>query len=182
MDDFIWFNEPKRWGKPGKDSCIILTDPKTDFWRTTHYGFIRDNGHFLYQEVSGDFELEAKITGNYVDQYDQAGIMLRQDSRNWLKTGIEYVDGYQQVSAVVTREYSDWSVRPLEGSPAHIWLKLIRKNDFVEIFAGTEKSTYTLTRIAYLAPSPIVLVGPMAASPEGNGFEVTVSDYRITSL
>ena len=33
--------------------------------------------------------------------------MVRLDEANWLKCGIEFVEGVQQVSAVVTRDYSD---------------------------------------------------------------------------
>jgi regulation of enolase protein 1 (concanavalin A-like superfamily) len=33
----------------------VVTDAKTDFWRETHYGFIRDNGHFFACRVPGDF-------------------------------------------------------------------------------------------------------------------------------
>ena len=49
----------------------------TDFWRKTHYGFIRDNGHFGYVAVQGDFSAEVKVMGGYRDLYDQAGLMLR---------------------------------------------------------------------------------------------------------
>ena len=59
--------------------------------------------------------------------------MVRLDEKNWLKTGIEYVKGVQNVSAIVTREVSDWSVVPRQDSPAAMWLTLLRKGDFVEI-------------------------------------------------
>ena len=39
-------------------------------------------------------------------QYDQAGLMVRLDPQHWLKCGIEYVDGRQCASAVVTRRLS----------------------------------------------------------------------------
>jgi regulation of enolase protein 1 (concanavalin A-like superfamily) len=55
--------------------------------------------------------------------YDQAGLMVRVDEANWVKGGMD-VGGVRQVSAVVTREYSDWSVAPLPGNPAAIWLRL----------------------------------------------------------
>ncbi len=34
-----WYNEPPRWTVDG-DTITIRSGPKTDFWRTTHYGFI----------------------------------------------------------------------------------------------------------------------------------------------
>ena len=39
-----WFNEPSTWSLEG-DTLEVTTDPKTDFWRNTHYGFTRDSGH-----------------------------------------------------------------------------------------------------------------------------------------
>ncbi|MDZ8106776.1 MAG: DUF1349 domain-containing protein [Nostoc sp. DedQUE12a] len=73
-----WYNEPPVWEV--KDEAIAVTSAaKTDFWRETHYGFIRDNGHFFYQKIQGDFIAEVKVTGQYQDLYDQAGLMVRLD-------------------------------------------------------------------------------------------------------
>ena len=44
--------------------------------------------------------------------------MLRASDQYWMKCGIEYVDGIQQASAVVTNDFSDWSVTPLQTNPA----------------------------------------------------------------
>lgn len=178
LENYAWLNEPSTW-KLTQEACLLTTDAKTDFWRKTHYGFIRDNGHFLYTELFGKFEMKVKIAGQYRDLYDQAGLMLRQDEHNWLKTGIEYVHGQQQVSAVVTREYSDWCVSPYTGNPPYLWLKLTRENDFVEIHYSRDDARYELLRIAYMPPSESILAGFMAASPDGSGFEVSFSNLQI---
>ena len=49
-----WYNEPAVWAVNG-GTITVTADHDTDFWRKTHYGFIRDNGHFYYQEVAGIF-------------------------------------------------------------------------------------------------------------------------------
>src|SRR5687768_7404991 len=36
-----WYNEPPGWEVTG-ERITIQVGAKTDFWRTTHYGFIRD--------------------------------------------------------------------------------------------------------------------------------------------
>ena len=61
--------------------------PKTDFWRETHYGFIRDDGHFRDVAAEGDFTADVAFRGDYRELYDQAGLMLRLDERNWIKAG-----------------------------------------------------------------------------------------------
>ena len=92
-----WFNEPETWLAEG-DVIRITTDAETDFWRKTHYGFIEDSGHFLYEQVTGDFVAHVKFAGAYSDLYDQAGLMVRVDATTWLKCGIEYVQGRQYAS------------------------------------------------------------------------------------
>ena len=67
---------------------------------------VRDNGPFRYQEQTGNFEAEVRIAGKYDELYHQAGLMIRLDERNWIKAGIEFLNGRQSVSAVVTREFS----------------------------------------------------------------------------
>ena len=96
-----WLNEPPSWRD--EDGVLsVLTGEKTDFWRTTHYDFIRDDGHLHYQDVKGDFTAELSFLGVYEELYDQAGMMVRVDERNWLKAGIEFVDKRQMLSVVVT--------------------------------------------------------------------------------
>jgi regulation of enolase protein 1 (concanavalin A-like superfamily) len=156
--------------------------PKTDFWRKTFYGFIRDTGHFYGQPVQGDFVIVVKVSGQYRTLYDQAGLMLRVDERNWLKCGIEFVEGVQQVSAVATREYSDWSVVPLSHNPPAIWLRVTRRRDSVEVHYALDGKQYTLLRLAYLVPAETLSAGVMCASPEGDGFTTIFEDLSIQPL
>jgi uncharacterized protein len=167
-----WRSEPRQW-QALPDGLRLRTDPGTDFWRHTHYGFVRDNGHFRFETVHGDFELEATIAGSYRDQYDQAGLMVWTDDEHWIKCGIELVDGHELISAVVTNQRSDWGVAPraeaARGTPFRLTLE--RKADAVTISYG--RSTHpTMLRIAPFATGPTE-AGIMAASPQGSGFEVT---------
>jgi regulation of enolase protein 1 (concanavalin A-like superfamily) len=173
-----WLNEPTEWTKSG-DRLIVKTSPKTDFWRITHYGFIRDTGHFYFDTISNDFVVEVKILGKYKDLYDQAGIMLRVDEKHWIKTGIEYVDGVQNLSAVVTHDYSDWSVLPWQNPTNVLQMKVERRCEAIQIFYLNEESKYTLLRMTYL-PNTTIQVGIMCASPDGNGFDVIFEDYKIS--
>ena len=171
-----WYNEPSTWQVQG-DKITITSESKTDFWRH-HYGFVRDNGHFFYQQVQG-FIVEVKVSGEYRDLYDQAGVMVRLDQFNWIKCGIELVEGVQQVSAVVTRNYSDWSVVPLPQNPASLWLRVTRHDTAIVVQYSLDQKQYTMHRMAYLTPVESVSVGVMCASPEGNGFSVTFEKFKI---
>ena len=176
-----WISEPANWHAQN-DRITVAVSGGTDFWRKTHYGFVRDNGHFGYVDVHGDFEVEVKVMGAYRELYDQAGLMLRSDEAHWLKTGIEFVHGVQYVSAVVTNEFSDWSVAPLAGNPPALWLRVVRKVEAVEIFYSLDGQSYTLLRVAYLPPAPAMAVGVMCAAPDGHGFDVTFENLRIKTL
>jgi regulation of enolase protein 1 (concanavalin A-like superfamily) len=173
-----WYNEPPSWSAEGSRIEVKVAGG-TDFWRKTHYGFVRDNGHFGFVEVKGDFTAEVQVKGAYHELYDQAGLMLRVDAEHWIKTGIEYVHGVQYVSAVVTNEFSDWSVAPLHNNPAAISLRVIRKAEAVEIFYSLDGADYTLLRIAYLLPAASMAVGVMCAAPDGHGFGVTFDGFQV---
>ncbi|NLX09864.1 MAG: DUF1349 domain-containing protein [Chloroflexi bacterium] len=173
-----WLNEPPRWQEQGS-SLTVTTGPKTDFWRKTHYGFVRDNGHFYYQEMSGNFTATVEIIGQYNTLYDQAGLMLRVDEANWIKCGIEYVNGVQHVSAVVTRDFSDWSVVPVAQNPSALLLRVSRDGDAVEVRYSLDGANYIMLRLAHLTLEDRVMVGPMAASPDGDGFSVRFEGLKI---
>jgi uncharacterized protein len=173
-----WVNEPTTWAYEA-DTLTVTADPGTDLWRTTHYGFVRDTGHVFGDDVTGDFVLRATFAGDYRDQYDQAGIALRIDERNWIKSGIELVDGQQQISAVVTREFSDWSVAPVQG-PRTVTIEAARVGDAVTIRYGLDGAAATsLLRLAYLPPDRPVLAGIMTAAPDGGGFSTTFTKVDL---
>ncbi|MBD2461255.1 DUF1349 domain-containing protein [Oscillatoria sp. FACHB-1407] len=174
-----WYNEPPDWRQEG-DVLHITTGAKTDFWRKTHYGFIRDDGHFYYQEVTGNFTADVKITGHYQVLYDQAGIMVRESETVWLKCGIEFVEEVQNISAVVTRDFSDWSVTPLLNPPTSLWLRVQRRAEAIEVQYSLDGSHYQLLRLTYLTGAETVQVGLMAASPQGEGCAIAFEGFHIT--
>lgn len=175
-----WLNEPGRWNIEA-DGLTVTADPKTDFWRVTRHNFINDNGHSYGPDVTGDFTAEVRFSANYHTLYDQAGLMLRENERVWMKCGIEYVDGVQYASAVITRDFSDWSVVKLDPAPAAVWLRVQRIGTAVEVYVSTDGSAYSMIRQGYLTDSPALHVGMMVAAPTGDGFEARFSGFEIKS-
>jgi uncharacterized protein len=173
-----WLNEPRNW-KQENDHLTVFADTHTDFWRKTHYGFVRDNGHFYYETIAGNFEVETEFRGRYESLYDQAGLMIRLDETTWLKTGIEFVNEVHYLSAVVTRDYSDWSVVPLDSYPGSLRLKLKREGGAVTMEYRSTDLGWVMFRTAYLSTAHELEVGRMAAAPEGKGFEVIFSEFRL---
>jgi uncharacterized protein len=180
MTHLHWLNEPPHWNITN-DVLHVTTGQNTDFWRVTHYDFIRDDGHVFYQNISGDFVASLRFSGKYQHLYDQAGLMLRSDEKNWIKTGIEFDDGKQKLSAVVTREVSDWSVIPLEHSPSEVFLKLSRKGTAVTIQYSFDGTTYEMLRLAFF-PEGQTTIGMMCCSPQREGFEATFREFDVKPL
>jgi regulation of enolase protein 1 (concanavalin A-like superfamily) len=173
-----WFNAPAVWAETER-GLSLTTTPGSDFWRKTHYGFVRDNGHFLGTDVAGDFAAEVEVAGAYRTLYDQAGLMVRVNASTWMKCGIEFVDGRQHASVVVTRDYSDWSICPLDDVPPTTRFRVVRRGDTLEVSWARPAAPWTALRVAHLPMGETVLVGPMAASPEDRGFAVTFTGFRV---
>lgn len=174
-----WFNEPAS-AKPSGEQLIVTTRPKTDFWRKTFYSYVTNNGHFFYLPVTGDFTFEGRVAGQYKDLYDQAGLMVRIDDSNWLKCGLELVDGIGHASVVVTRDFSDWSTVRGVTTKAPVWWRLVRKGASLEVLYSLDGKDYTSMRLGYLPLPAGVDAGIMCASPEGPGFAATFDQLRLT--
>lgn len=181
MKNMNWLNEPTHWEINDRSLKMKVT-PESDYWRKTHYGFTVDDGPFYYANRGGEFEVTLKITGDYKTQYDQMGLMLRIDEAHWIKTGIEYVDGVYNFSTVVTDIHSNWSVVQLKEKPKSIWIKAIRITDAVEIFYALDGVNYMMSNVVYLLENKPVMVGMMAASPDGDGFDALFEDFNIKHL
>jgi uncharacterized protein len=154
-----WLNEPREWSGDASDLTVVA-EPGTDFWRTTHYGFIHDNGHF-----ADTGQLALRFSGDFRAQYDQAGLMLYADETHWIKCGLE-LDGRLWLSVVVTNGVSDWSQQPAPEPDADGWWQIsaVRDHDSVQISCGDQP--------VRLAPFPggECMSGPMCAAPKGPGF------------
>lgn len=181
LERMQWFNEPEGWSINDRTLTMDVT-PQSDYWRVSHYGFTVDDAPFLYTLRGGEFEVKVKISGNYKVRFDQAGLMLRIDKENYIKAGIEFVDGKYNLSTVVTHRTSDWSVIELDKPVDFVWIKAVRRLDAVEIFYSFDDKHYTMMRNCWLQDNTPVMVGMMAACPDGNGFRATFEEFKIKHL
>ncbi|MCL4639772.1 MULTISPECIES: DUF1349 domain-containing protein [Olivibacter] len=181
LEKMTWFNEPAEWKIDGRQFTMEVT-PKSDYWRVSHYGFTVDDAPFYYANYGGEFEAKVKLIGQYQARFDQMGLMIRTDHENWIKAGVEFVDGKLNVSAVVTHGKSDWSVVRLEKIPPHIWIKAIRRLDAIEFFYSFDDKNYIMLRNAPLEDNRPVQVGLMAACPDGDGFTAKFEEFTVKHL
>lgn len=176
-----WFNEPDRWEIEGATLLMHVT-PGTDYWRKSHYGFTVDDAPFYFAEYGGEFEAKLKVTGEYKTRFDQAGMMIRIDHDNYIKAGIEFVDGKYNVSVVVTHGTSDWSVIALDTPVEALWIKAIRRLDAIELYYSFDNQNYRMMRIAWMEANRPLRIGMFGASPDGDGFLARFSDFSVRHL
>lgn len=182
LNKMSWFNEPARWEIKTPDAFVMQVPSQTDYWRISHYGFTVDDAPFYYALYGGEFEAKVKITGSYKTTFDQMGLMLRIDHENWIKTGVEFVNGKQNVSTVVTHKTSDWSVVELDKAPKSIWIKAVRRLDAIEVSYSYDDKKYTMLRTCWMQDNCPIMVGIMGASPDGEGFEAVFENFEVKPL
>ena len=178
LSQMKWMNEPASYKRVG-ETMVVHSRAKTDFWRKTFYGYIMDNGHFLYLETAGDLMFQARVNGQYAALYDQAGLMVRLDAENWMKCGTEFFDGRRHASVVFTR--TSRIGRRCRTSPTRLtsgW-RAVRKKDSIETLCSLDGQKFTSVRQGYFVPGEKVQVGIMCAAPEGPGFEATFADLKL---
>ncbi|ASY21093.1 DUF1349 domain-containing protein [Candidatus Planktophila dulcis] len=171
-----WTREPVSVNEQGA-TLAVEAAAESDWWRTTAYGFIHDDGHALLKDFPNESAVEVSFILNYTQQFDQAGIFITSDSKNWIKAGVEYCDGFPQVGAVVTQINSDWSVAPVpEWMNKEVTIRVSRSGDAVTMRAGIN-GDLRLVRVAPLDPSLSWSAGPMFCAPTRAGLVVTFTKW-----
>ena len=98
-----WTRAPKAYDvRP--DRISIVTEPGTDLWQRTYYGFQNDNAPVLQMKTTEQyFSFTVKTSFDSKRRFDQCGVILYLDSENWLKASIEYEnERFQRLGSVVT--------------------------------------------------------------------------------
>jgi regulation of enolase protein 1 (concanavalin A-like superfamily) len=178
---FEWMNQPDLF-KLENDSLTIITDPETDFWQRTYYGFKNDNGHTFVTEADGDFTFEVKTEYLAVNQYDQCGIILYQDSENWMKASVEYENKqFARLGSVVTNlGFSDWASTDIPAEVTAMWYRLSRRGQDFCISDSSDGITYQQMRIFHMHhPVNVARIGVYACSPLKSSFKAVFSDFDL---
>ena len=168
-DGFAWVNEPVRWAIDPVERVQWDTRPVSDFWRYTGGVVGADDGDAFLVDCQGNFSFTMRLVCDVESPYDQCGLMVRSDERNWLKAGIE-LDGGTWFSVVETREHSDWSKQATPNGDVEftVW----RDSDTLRVGLVHEGMMQVVRELVFDGP---VAVGPYSCSPKGPGFPVSVT-------
>lgn len=173
-----WSTEPTRTDWDG-DSLLVEAPAKSDAWRTTSYGFVRDDAPALLAPFGPRDAVEVTFVLDYDQAYDQAGVMIRVDETTWIKAGVEVSDGEAQLGAVVTHGVSDWSVAPVpEWRGREVTIRASRDGDAVTIRARAGDEPWRLVRLAPLSPTADARAGLYCCAPSREGLVVRFVAHR----
>ncbi|MFC8616917.1 DUF1349 domain-containing protein [Micromonospora purpureochromogenes] len=177
--DGRWLREPVRVERADAGDLLVEPGAESDFWRHTSYGFVHDDGPALLVPLPGGSAVEVSFRLDYGEQFDQAGVLVRMDERNWVKAGVEVSDGEPQLGAVVTREVSDWSVAPVpDWAGREVTVRVSRDGDALTVRARVDDEPWRLVRLAPLAPEAAASAGPFCCSPTRSGLTVRFTGWR----
>lgn len=182
-ENLIWTREPKR-SEITDDKIVIYTDPNTDLWQRTYYGFQNDNAPVLQLKTAEQFfsftvktEFESKVL------FDQCGVVMYLDSENWLKASIEYEnERFQRLGSVVTNlGYSDWATTDIDAAVKTMWYRLSRRESDYCIECSTDGVEFHQMRICHLFKgADEVVFGVYACSPGQSSFKAVFTEMEVS--
>lgn len=181
LSEFSWLNQPKVFSLDN-DRLTILTDPETDYWQRTYYGFQNDNAHTFIKEILGDFTFVVKTDFEAVNQYDQYGIILYHDSENWVKASVEYEnEEFARRGSVVTNfGFSDWASTDISAEVNSMWYRFSRRGQDFCIEYSSDGENYQQMRIFHMhIPLLIARAGVYACSPLKSSFKAVFSNFEL---
>lgn len=174
-----WLRPPVRTERTPDGGLVVEPTAGSDLWRHTSYGFVHDDAPALLAPLPAGTAVEVSFRLEWTEQFDQAGVLVRVDERNWIKAGVEVSDGAPQVGAVVTREVSDWSVAPVpEWAGREVTVRASRAGDALTVRARVAGEPWRLVRLAPLAPEAEAVAGPFCCSPSRGGLRVRFTGWR----
>ena len=191
-----WLNQPKS-SQISHESVIIMTEPHTDLWQRSYYGFRHDNAPALLFESVINFSFTVQVSFEYQARFDQAGLIIYLNRNNWFKASIEYENHHtSRLGSVVTNfGYSDWATSDI-ATTTSIWYRLSRRGADFLIESSLNGSNFQQMRIFHLhslgetslemgklnppaPPSQPIPFGLYACSPLNSSFEARFSSCKL---
>ncbi|MEI0530447.1 DUF1349 domain-containing protein [Brachyspira pilosicoli] len=182
-EELFWIRKPRKI-LIDDEKIEIYTEPNTDLWQRTYYGFRNDNAPVLQTKTSDKyFSFTVKTLFESKRRFDQCGVAIYIDSENWFKASIEYEnEDYQRLGSVVTNNgYSDWATQDISASIKEMYYRLSRRESDFLIEYSEDGKTFKQMRIFHLFKgNDEISFGIYACSPEASSFRAVFSDMHIT--
>ena len=182
VDNLFWIRQPQEFTISDQE-ITIMSEPHTDLWQRTYYGFQNDNAPVLQLKTEEKyFSFTVKTVFNSKQRFDQCGIVIYLDAENWLKASSEYEnDQFQRLGSVVTNQgYSDWATLDISSNIDTVWYRLSRRESDYCIEYSFDGVDFKQMRICHLAKADAeIQFGLYACSPEDSSFEAKFSSFDL---
>lgn len=197
--DFLtakWIHQPKTVDITER-SVEIVTEPGTDFWQRSFYGFRNDNAPALLLASQENFTFTVRASFIYQNRFDQCGVIIYLDSENWFKASIEYEDEQlSRLGSVVTNlGHSDWATTDI-ATTMTMWYRLSRRGPDFLIESSPDGTGFAQMRIFHLhqlgettaemgkmnppaPPAHPIRFGLYACSPLESSFTAVFTDFSL---
>ena len=120
-----------RWEALPGGGIRVAVPPVTDYFRDPAGEKTKDNGPYLWRDVTGDFVARLHVRPTFAGRYDAGGILVRQDEGRWAKLCFESTNfGTTAAISVVTRGRSD-DANGVDLTTPDVWLQICRAGDVV---------------------------------------------------
>jgi regulation of enolase protein 1 (concanavalin A-like superfamily) len=178
-----WINRPEKFSITD-EGMRLSTEPHTDFWQRSYYGFRNDNAPALLWDVRENFTLTAFTEFAYKKQFDQAGLIVYLDCDNWFKASIEFeTDDHSRLGSVVTNlGYSDWATQDIKTRES-LYYRLSRRGPDFRVEYSLDGVEYLQMRIFHLhtlGPTTEAMGKEEDPLPEGGNPPVKVGFYACS--
>lgn len=181
-ENLYWIREP-RHTVMDDHKIEMITEPVTDLWQRTYYGFRNDNAPVLQMKTSEPYFLfVVKTEFESKHRFDQCGIVLYLDSDNWLKASIEFEnEEFQRLGSVVTNHgYSDWATTDISASIKEMWYRLSRRESDYCMECSQDGVNFKQMRICHMWDgAEEISFGIYACSPEESSFRAVFTDMKM---
>ena len=181
LKDFEWLNEPEEVYF-GENGMKVRALPDTDFWVNAKHKFAKDNGHFFFRRLQGNFSMTAKWRFYRPEAFEQCGLMVRIDKNNWLKLSLmpQNQEDNRIATISATSGCPDWAVHEIEMPHEEIWYKLRRVNgEYFLYYSLNGRSFNLLRRCTLLYDMDEVKAGAYICSPQRDDFEAVLESIDI---
>lgn len=176
LKEFDWLNDPQRV-RFDDDGMHVTAKYRTDFWCCAPHEFYKDDGHFFYSYVKGDFCCNLCWVCPDMKDFDQCGIMLRADERNWFKAALMYDNNHEpMISSSLTNDgFSDLATVLLPRDTQKVWYRLKRRKGCYVASYSLDGESYIQLRKFYLVhDNDEIKVGAYICSPQRDDFEAVL--------
>ncbi|MCA1761161.1 MAG: DUF1349 domain-containing protein, partial [Bacteroidales bacterium] len=166
-EQFYWINPPQKF-RLQNGVLKIQTEPETDFWQRTHYGFCKANAPAFLTKIEGDFTFGVKTRFQTQNRYDQCGVLLYTNEKNWVKVSVEHENKqFARLGSVVTNlGYSDWATTDISFPVNEMSYRLSLEGQDAFIEYAEKDAGFKQMRILHLhKPVQDAGIGVYACSP-----------------